>query len=48
MLSLAKETQDDFEEIQQLISRSDIPRTLDQAQETQEKREGTPSMADHL
>ncbi|MGG3281755.1 M23 family metallopeptidase [Paenibacillus solani] len=46
MLSVAKDAQDDFEEIQQLISRMErhIPRTLDQAQETQEKREGMPSL----
>lgn len=46
MLSLAQETQDDFMEIQQLIASMErhIPRTLDQAQETQEKREGTPSL----
>ncbi|AYB42377.1 M23 family metallopeptidase [Paenibacillus lautus] len=46
MLHLARETQDDFENMQQLISRMEqhIPRTLDQAQETQEKREGTPSL----
>lgn len=46
MLSVAKDAQDDFEEIQQLISRMErhIPRTLDQALETQEKREGMPSL----
>lgn len=46
MLSVAKDAQDDFEEIQLLISRleSHIPHTLDQAEETQKKREGTPSL----
>lgn len=46
MLSVAQDAQDDFEEIQLLISRMErhIPRTLDQAQETQEKREGMPSL----
>ncbi|GAB6926993.1 M23 family metallopeptidase [Paenibacillus sp. JCM 10914] len=45
MLNLARETKDDFEEIQQIISRMEqhIPRTLVQAQETQDQREGMPS-----
>ncbi|MEK3733713.1 peptidoglycan DD-metalloendopeptidase family protein [Paenibacillus sp. FSL M8-0334] len=46
MLALARETRDDFAEIQALISRmeSHIPRTLGQALETQVMLEGTPSL----
>lgn len=46
ILTLARETRDDFAEIQELISRmeSHIPRTLDQAEKTQQKLEGTPTL----
>lgn len=46
MLHLAEETQDDFEAIQDLIKtmESHIPKTLDQAVETQTKREGKPTL----
>ncbi|MEK3784492.1 M23 family metallopeptidase [Paenibacillus sp. FSL R5-0810] len=46
MLDMASDIRDDFEEIQQLLSQLErhIPRTLDQAQETQERREGLPSL----
>ncbi|WP_106766781.1 M23 family metallopeptidase [Paenibacillus faecalis] len=45
MLNLAKETKDDFEEIQNLIKtmESHIPQTLNQAEETQNIREGNPT-----
>ncbi|UNK17617.1 peptidoglycan DD-metalloendopeptidase family protein [Paenibacillus sp. N3/727] len=45
MLNLAEETKDDFEAIQDLIKtmESHIPKTLDQAVETQSKREGNPT-----
>lgn len=46
MLSLAEETADDFEAIQDMIKtmESHIPRTLNQAQETQSKRESSPTL----
>ncbi|KKO51024.1 M23 family metallopeptidase [Paenibacillus sp. DMB20] len=45
MLNLAEETKDDFEAIRNMIKTMEahIPRTLDQAQETQSKREGNPT-----
>ncbi|MFC7678333.1 peptidoglycan DD-metalloendopeptidase family protein [Paenibacillus sp. GCM10028914] len=45
MLHLAEETKDDFEDIQNLIKtmESHIPQTLNQAEETQSKREATPT-----